>query len=177
MVAKKGCEVMTNVRPDRSHIMLIGRSVANAVRTWLYFTFKARWVKRLGFVRIPWTVQLWSPNHNITLGDRVQFGPYCDVQCDLEVGNSVLFAPRVAIIGRNDHQIDLPDTLIWDSPRGKDKKVRIGNDCWIGYGVIILSGVTIGDGAVVAAGAVVTKDVPPYTVVAGVPAKIVKVRY
>lgn len=168
---------MTNVRPDRSHVMLIGRSVANAVRTWLYFILKARWVKRLGFVRIPWTVSLWSPNHDITLGDRVQFGPYCDVQCDLEVGNSVLFAPRVAIIGRNDHQIDLPDTLIWDSPRGKDKKVRIGNDCWIGYGVIILSGVTIGDGAVVAAGAVVTKDVPSNAVVAGTPAMVVRYRF
>lgn len=168
---------MENVRPDRSRMTLFFRSVANTVRTWLYFKFKAHWVKRLGFVRIPWTVSLWSPNHDITLGDRVQFGPYCDVQCDLEVGNSVLFAPRVAIIGRNDHQIDLPNTLIWDSPRGKDKKVRIGNDCWIGYGVIILSGVTIGDGAVVAAGAVVTKDVPSNAVVAGSPASVVRYRF
>jgi maltose O-acetyltransferase len=52
--------------------------------------------------------------------------------------------------------------------------VRIGDDVWIGGHATILPGVTIGDGAVVAAGAVVTKDVPPYTVVAGVPARVVK---
>ena len=177
MAGKKGNEVMANIRPDRSRMMLHVRSVANAIRTWLYFTLKARWVRRKGFVRIPWTVSLWSPTHDIMLGDRVQFGPYCDVQCDLEVGDSVLFAPRVAIVGRNDHRIDLPDTLIWDSPRGEDRKVRIGNDCWIGYGAIILSGVTIGDGAVVAAGSIVTKDVPAKSVVAGSPARVVKYRF
>ena len=52
--------------------------------------------------------------------------------------------------------------------------VKIGNDCWIGAGVIILSGVTIGECSVVGAGAVVTKDVEPYTIVAGVPAKKIK---
>lgn len=55
--------------------------------------------------------------------------------------------------------------------------VNIGNDVWIGYKVIITMGVTIGDGAVLAAGAVVTKDVPPYTVVGGVPAHIIKKRF
>ena len=57
------------------------------------------------------------------------------------------------------------------------KTTRIGNDVWIGYGAIILSGVTIGDGAIIGAGAVVTKDVEPYTVVAGVPAKVIKKRF
>lgn len=159
-----------NVRPDRSVRVLALRSIANRVRTALFFFLKARWVKRRGFVRIPWSVCLWSPNHDISLGHRVQFGPYCDVQCDLEVGNSVLFAPHVAIIGRNDHQVDMNGVLMWDSPRGDCGKVRIGNDCWIGYGAIILSGVTIGEGAVIAAGSVVTKDVAPYAIVAGVPA-------
>jgi len=55
--------------------------------------------------------------------------------------------------------------------------VYIGNDCWIGERVFLVSGIKIGDGAVVYAGAVVTKDVPPYAVVAGVPAKIIKYRY
>lgn len=167
---------MANVRPDQGWLCRVIRSFANWIRTQLYFLLKARWVKRSGFVRIPWTVQLWSPNHDIALGDRVQFGPYCDVQCDLEVGDSVLFAPRVAIIGRNDHNIDLPGVKIWDSPRGVNQKVRIGNDCWIGYGSIILSGVSVGDGGVVAAGSVVTKDVPPNTIVAGAPAKVLRRR-
>lgn len=59
----------------------------------------------------------------------------------------------------------------------KQFNVEIGNDVWIGENVIILSGVTIGNGAVVAAGAVVTKDVPAYSIVAGVPAKILKYRF
>jgi acetyltransferase-like isoleucine patch superfamily enzyme len=55
--------------------------------------------------------------------------------------------------------------------------VKIGNDVWIGTGAIILDGVNIGDGAIVAAGAVVTKNVPPYAVVGGVPAKVIKYRF
>jgi serine acetyltransferase len=55
--------------------------------------------------------------------------------------------------------------------------IVIDDDVWIGYGVTILSGVHIGQGAVVAAGAVVTKDVPPYAIVGGVPAKIIKYRF
>lgn len=55
--------------------------------------------------------------------------------------------------------------------------VVIGNDCWIGAGVSIVVGVSIGDGAVILAGAVVTKDVPPYAIVGGIPAKVLKYRY
>jgi phosphonate metabolism protein (transferase hexapeptide repeat family) len=59
----------------------------------------------------------------------------------------------------------------------QSKRVLLGNDVWVGHGVIILPGITIGDGAVLAAGAVVTKDVEPYAVVAGVPAKRIKWRF
>ena len=55
--------------------------------------------------------------------------------------------------------------------------VIVGNDCWIGYGVSIVAGVTVGDGAVVLANATVTKDVPPYAIVGGVPAKVIGYRY
>lgn len=63
------------------------------------------------------------------------------------------------------------------SPLRKNTSVYIGNDVWIGANVCILPGVKIGDGAIVAAGAVVTKDVPPYAIVGGVPAKVIKYRF
>lgn len=62
-------------------------------------------------------------------------------------------------------------------PRFESYSVRIGNDVWIGSDVRILEGVEIGDGAIVAAGALVTKDVPPYSIVGGVPAKVIKYRF
>jgi acetyltransferase-like isoleucine patch superfamily enzyme len=58
-----------------------------------------------------------------------------------------------------------------------DKSVEIGNDVWVGTNAVIMGGIKIGDGAIVAAGAVVTKDVPPYAVVGGVPAKVIKYRF
>jgi acetyltransferase-like isoleucine patch superfamily enzyme len=57
------------------------------------------------------------------------------------------------------------------------KSVTVGNDVWIGARALILDGVTIGDGAIIAAGAVVTTDVPPYAIVGGVPAKIIRYRF
>nr|WP_254639645.1 DapH/DapD/GlmU-related protein [Cohnella sp. GbtcB17] len=57
-----------------------------------------------------------------------------------------------------------------------EKDIKIGPDCWLGAGAVILAGVEIGEGAVVAAGAVVTKNVPPYSIVGGVPAKVISSR-
>jgi virginiamycin A acetyltransferase len=62
-------------------------------------------------------------------------------------------------------------------PAAKNRKVVIGNDVWIGSNVTILPSVNIGDGAIVAAGAVVVKDVPPYSIVGGVPAKVIRYRF
>ena len=59
----------------------------------------------------------------------------------------------------------------------EEKTVHIGNDVWIGSNVIVVDGVTIGDGAIIAAGAVVTKDVPPYAIFGGIPAKLIRYRF
>ena len=62
-------------------------------------------------------------------------------------------------------------------PENQDYSIEVGNDVYIGYGATIIGPIKIGDGAVIAAGAVVTKDVPSYTIVAGVPAKVIKKRF
>lgn len=86
-------------------------------------------------------------------------------------------AGDVAFVGRSDHRYDEIGKTIWDSPRGIPLLTIVQDDVWIGYRAIILSGVTIGRGSVVAAGAVVTSDVEKYSIVAGVPAKVVAKRF
>jgi len=167
----------SNIRPDRAGLMLHIRYAANSVRSWITFKVKYRWVTCKGMVRIPWSVDLWSPHKDICLGDCVQFGAGCIVHCDAHFGNNIVIAGNVAFVGRDDHRYNMVGKTIWDSPRGDAFKIVVEDDVWIGHGAIILSGVTIGRGAVVAAGAVVTKDVPRYSIVAGNPARVVKNRF
>lgn len=136
-----------------------------------------RWGGRKTFVRIPTNTYIWSPHNDVTIGDRVQFGQNCIVQCDIEFGNSILMANNVAFVGKDDHITNMPGTTIWNSGRGDSRKTFVGNDVWIGQGAIIIAGVRIGDGAVVAAGSVVTKDVEPCTIVGGNPARFLKNRF
>ena len=166
-----------NARPGRSKFTLFVRSCCNKIRSFYVLKCKYRWIKSEGFTRIPLNISIWSPHNDICLGDRVQFGPNCRIQCDLQIGNSVLIAPNVAFIGRDEHIYDLPQREIWNSGRNDDKKTIVGNDVWIGYGAIILAGITIGDGAIIGAGSLVSKDVPPCSIVGGVPAKVLKYRF
>lgn len=109
------------------------------------------------------------------------------------IGRYCSIAPGAAI-GDGQHPLDWLSThpfqhgeRFWledmgekfDRPIKRETKARvvIGNDVWIGANAIIMSGLVVGDGAVIAAGAIVTKDVPPYAVVAGVPARIIKFRF
>ena len=112
----------------------------------------------------------------LTMGDNSNIGPYNYIGCSgkITIGNNVMLAPRVSIYAEN-HVFDHPEILIRD--QGVEKKeVIIEDDCWIAANSILLAGVTIGKGSVVAAGSVVTENVPPYSVVAGVPAKRIKSR-
>ena len=110
----------------------------------------------------------------LRLGDRSSLGDFSCLQGDISIGSDVMMAPRCALIADNHRYNDLSRPM---NTQGTDfQKIVIGNDVWLGYGVIILPGVTIGDGAVCAAGAVVTKDVAPYSVVGGNPAKLIKMR-
>jgi len=170
-------DLRMNARPGRSLSGLLIRRTGNWLRTQLYFLSRGRWVRRKGFVRMPWSVRIWSPHRDVEFGQRVQFGPRCVIQCDISFGDDVLVAGEAAFVGRDDHRIDVPGKTVWESPRGDSFKTVVEGDVWIGYRAMVLAGVRIGRGAVVAAGAVVTKDVAPYTVVAGVPAREVARRF
>ena len=87
------------------------------------------------------------------------------------IGNRASIAPRVTLVTSSGPNLSRIEPYVNMVNGGK---IRIEHDAWIGAGAIILPNVTIGEGAVVGAGAVVIKDVPPYTVVAGVPAKEIK---
>jgi len=114
--------------------------------------------------------------HTVTLGDHCFINKGCYLSGHIRAGNFVMLAESVAIVG-GDHVIDSTDVPMIFADREIAKKVEIGDDVWIGHGAIILHGVHIGNGAIVAAGSVVTKDVPSYAIVGGVPAKLIRYRF
>ena len=170
-------DLTNNTVPNRTKTMLFIRSIMNNMRAWYMKRIKFRWIKSKGLLRIPFETQIWSPHKDVMFGDHVQFGSNCMIQCDIEFGNYVLVASNVSFVGKDDHLFYKVGTPIWNSGRGDSYKTYVGNDVWIGHGAIVMGGVRIGDGAIVAAGAVVTKDVPPCTIVGGVPAKVIKYRF
>ena len=103
-------------------------------------------------------------NIDCLIGPRVTLGKYS------------MLAPEVVIVG-GDHRIDVPGTPILFAGRPALQRTVIGDDVWIGFRAIVMAGVTIGRGAVIAAGAVVTRDVPPYEIHAGVPARKIGERF
>lgn len=108
----------------------------------------------------------------VTLGDRSGIGINASIGEQTHIGSDVMMGPDCVIYTRN-HRFDRLDIPMREQGYGPVEPVVIGDDCWIGGRVTILPGVHIGNGAVIAAGAVVTKDVPPFAVVGGVPAKII----
>lgn len=113
-------------------------------------------------------------------GDKLKIGRFCSVACGAKFvftsANHTLHSLSTYTfpIFFEEWGLDVKNiTKAWDN-KGN---IIIGNDVWIGYGAVILSGVTVGDGAIIGARAVVTKDVPPYTIVGGVPARQIRKRF
>lgn len=120
---------------------------------------------------------------NVQIGDNgsiqtgsilVGYGSWKNPECGIRIGNNVRIAPFVQIIAANHRFDDIHQPI---AKQGLEfKPVIIEDDVWIAGRVIITAGVTIGTGSVLAAGAVITKDVPPWSIVGGVPAKVIKSR-
>ena len=91
----------------------------------------------------------------------------------IDIGADCLLAPGVFVTA-SDYGIAAGQRIL-DQPR-REQDVRIGDDCWLGTGVVVVAGVEIGDGCVVGAGAVVTRSLPPGSVAVGVPARVVAQR-
>lgn len=139
--------------------------------------------------------------NNTHFSGKLGYGSYISSHCDViaRIGRYTSVAPRVCtnpgkhpmhepfvttcpafFSDRRQNSGTFVDKCYYDEiayVQGTKDSVIVGNDCWIGEGAFIVGGVTISDGAVVLAHAVVTKDVPPYAIVAGVPARIIKYRY
>lgn len=109
---------------------------------------------------------------DVLIGDNTRIGLHTTVIGPVEIGSNVNLAQGIVVTALNHNFTDCTKRI--DEQGVSTAKVTIGNDVWIGANATILPGVTIGNHCVVAAGAVVTKDVPPYSLVGGVPAKILK---
>lgn len=100
----------------------------------------------------------------------------CEIGPGVTIGKYVMIAPEVWLIG-NDHNFDKPGVPIIFSGRPETRKTIVEDDVWIGNGAMVLAGVHIGRGAIIAARAVVTRNVPPYEIWGGVPAKKIGERF
>ena len=130
-------------------------------------------------------VVIWGKNE-IKIGKNFYIGRYSQIECDSIIGNNVIFANCVALVGKYDHNYQQIGTSTRLASKIRDKdynwkgltsKIFIEDDVWIGYGAIIMSGVKIGRGSIIAAGSLVTRDIEPYSIVGGNPAKFIKFRF
>jgi acetyltransferase-like isoleucine patch superfamily enzyme len=125
---------------------------------------------------------IWAPRR-LEIGNDVYVGKNVTIEVDGVIGDGVLIANNVGIIGRTDHDMTHVGSTIrrarWvgTSPGELSSITTIGSDVWIGFGAVILSGVTIGDSAVIAAGSLVTKSVAPNMIVGGSPASEIRSRF
>lgn len=111
----------------------------------------------------------------VKIGDNVLIGAYSSIGCsnEITIEKDVLLAPHVHITDRN-HTFENVGIPINQQSAVSPGPVFIGKETWLGYGVQIMPNVKIGRHCVVAAGSIVTKDIPDYCVVAGIPAKVIK---
>jgi acetyltransferase-like isoleucine patch superfamily enzyme len=135
--------------------------------------------KSVGHTSMIYPGSVFADAKDITLGHHVFVNSgahFYTSGSTIEIGNYVLIGPNCSLIAANRDYSDWSRPMYFGSEYIK-KPIKIEDDVWLGERVIVTGGVTISRGAVVAAGSVVTKDVPPYAIVGGVPAKVLKFRF
>ena len=153
------------------------RDLAMYVCNYLIANFPVWWVRRFYYklcgvkmgkgVKIDMGAYMMAPRR-LVIGEFTHCNRGCliDARGGIKIGNSVSISHRVVLM-TGSHDMDSVNFL------GRFKPIVVADYVWLGVGAIILQGVHVGEGAVVAAGAVVTKDVPPFTVVGGIPARVI----
>lgn len=128
------------------------------------------------YTTIECTGSLKSLGYGLKVGNRVGLGTHGFFGCagGVEIGDDTIFGNYVSLHSENHNYQDknIPIRLQGVTRKG----IKIGRDCWIGSKATILDGSVIGDGCIVAAGAVVRGEIPPYSIIGGVPAKVIKSR-
>jgi chloramphenicol O-acetyltransferase type B len=129
--------------------------------------------------------RIWA-RERADIGKNFYMGKDSLIETDVIIGDNVMWGSKVAVVGRYDHnyhQVGTPTRLAMDindaeyTWKGLGIVTIIENDVWVGYGSTILGGVKIGEGSIIGAGSLVTKDVEPYSIYAGVPAKRIRPRF
>lgn len=120
-------------------------------------------------------LQLTKPSPHLIIGNHASIGrgTILAIKGRTTIGDYTMIGPNCQI-NDQDHSFSKKDLIM--NQKAKIASVAIGKDCWFGSGVRVVAGVTIGDGVVVGAGSVVTKDIPPYEIWAGIPARFIKRR-
>lgn len=161
------------------------KSLVKKIRFWYLCTIKwSRYTFGKNF-HVGIRVYLWARDE-ITIGDNFYMGKDSQIETDCIIGDNVIIGNKVAIVGKYDHHYQKIGVPIRLAPRIRDKnydwkglgqRTIIEDDVWIGYGAIIMSGVTLKKGSIIAAGSVVTKDTEAYSIYGGNPARKIADRF
>ena len=151
------------------------KSKLKALKMYIYSLKYGKTVRNKGvyFATAPF---LSKKNTFRIIGNNVYIGRNCHIGANLQIDSNVLIASNVSFVG-GDHKWNVVGTPIMFTGRDELKQINILKDVWIGHGAIIMHGVTLSEGTIVASGSVVTKDTEEYSVVAGSPAKKIRMRF